>query len=131
MRRAEATRFRTRLADDSRYFSSMEYQQLWRRLAAKLSSNDRGYADYMTARYFSAPRNHHENAPPRAQSASSEALMKSESTPVDPEDMARFMREHGGLTPIQYAMAQFPENAKAVAEDYPHLVPPWLRKKSK
>ena len=133
--RAEASRFKRLLHGDEGHFSSLEYQDLWKRLVERLGPDDRSYADYMTARYFSAPRNWEELATSgelpagyRRVSKALEDRMNDEAQGADPEVMAKFRRDHGGLTPMQYALAHFPEAAEEVAEEFPHLVPLWMRK---
>ena len=130
MLRAEASRFKRLLEGDEAHFWSLEYQELWGRLIERLGPDDRAYADYMTARYFSAPRNIEELAArgelPARYARVSRALqerMNNEAEGADPEVMARFKQGHGGLTPTQYAMALFPEAAKEVAAEFPDLVP--------
>lgn len=48
----EITHFKRLLGRDAEYFSSVTYQELWERLAPVLSSSDRNYGDYLSARYF-------------------------------------------------------------------------------
>lgn len=129
--RAEASRFGRLLKGDAARFSSLEYQELWKRLEERLGPDDRAYADYMSARYFSAQLKAEDlaarGALPGGFALAPKALedrMNDEAQWADPEVMEKFMREHGGLTPVQYALAQFPEAAKEVGEEFLHLVPP-------
>lgn len=49
--------------------------------------------------------------------------------PFDPEAVERFMAEHDGLSPIEYALMQFPSAAMEVEQGFPHLVPKKPKKK--
>lgn len=125
----EIAHFRRLLGSDGAKFSTMTYQELWNRLVGQLGDADRGYAEYMGDRYF--PPDWFElsrkgtlpDDSPRA-SKSLQDRMNNEAQFADPEVMRKFMREHGGLTPMQYALSLFPSAAKVVAEAFPHLVPP-------
>lgn len=47
----------------------------------------------------------------------------------DPEILAKYLREHDGMTPLQVALSHFPEAAAAVEKVWPHLAPPKKRSK--
>jgi hypothetical protein len=58
-----------------------------------------------------------------------EERMNVEAEGADPKEMARFKREHGGMTPTQFALAQFPKSTAAATRAFPHLAPPKKRGK--
>lgn len=66
--------------------------------------------------------------PLRRASKAMQDRMQNESEGANPEDLARFRREHDGMTPAQYALAQFPKSTAAATEAFPHLAPPKRRK---
>lgn len=49
---------------------------------------------------------------------------------TDPDALARFMREHDGLTPLQVALKNFPSARMEVAQHAPHLLPPEIDPKT-
>ncbi len=56
----------------------------------------------------------------------SEALhrrVQDEATPGDSAALERFKAAHGGMTPIQWAIAQHPKVEADIAKNLPHLLP--------
>lgn len=60
--------------------------------------------------------------PPPTHSDALVERMSNETQGVDPEIWARFLREHDGMTPMQYALSQFPSARLEVEQAFPHLV---------
>lgn len=60
----------------------------------------------------------------RAASKALEERMNNEAEGADPEVLAKFRREHGGMDPLQYALAQFPKSSEPVYQERPDLRPP-------
>jgi hypothetical protein len=50
--------------------------------------------------------------------------MTDEVSGYDAEAMERFKAAHGGLTPIQFALSNFPTARRAVEKVWPHVCPP-------
>lgn len=49
--------------------------------------------------------------------------MNNEAEGADPEVLARFRAEHGGMSPLEYALSLFPEAAAEMAKGFPLVAP--------